>query len=654
MAKYADLKSFVQDKYYDLLSSEIQKFVDQNLDGNGFHSINVVSLLQHKVDNLVVKTICCQEAGLHTIKMRVGVAIDVVDLSLGTRKTEAVRKTRWFYVALEANIDEKLLNPVPSYTEEFYSGHFKEGSALDQFLLPYVYTTELENMADDFTMFYCSDADYDGYKFPADYVLDAMELECHAADLPDGCFGRMYFKESKASIYSIYPSIGEVKNPDAKIKPGTILLNRNRFYLGNDGTFRLTIAHELIHWYLHKKYFKLLSILDDDADVLSCEVEPNQLTDNMEPAQKAHWFAEWQANALAIRIAMPQELTVQAFREAKAAASPYMHTGDYVEDVISRVADMFDVPKFVAKQRARQLDWDLVDGAFVRADGIHYESFAFKEGILNQHQSFIIDRKGYSQLYQRSTEFAELIDYGKYIYLGYVVCKNDPKYVMADTSLGYADLKLTDYGREHADECCLIFTWKSSSCLEDLKDKYEFYGQAYLSKEVSAEPYVEYTYDEKFNLNYHQTPEQIAAAVAVYNAAMDEEKRIKAEMLNQGCDDFASSLMYHMDRKQITVDQLVERSRLSDTTIKKYRSGQIKNPPVENVMAVCIGLNLPKAYSKHLLESASFVLNGGKPRDRAYLFCLDYGDGTIDQWNMILDAFGEAHIPYIRNQKKSK
>ena len=426
MAKYPDLKSFVNVNYIDVLSSEIQKFVDKNLDGNGFHSINVVSLMQHRVENVAVKTIRCQEAGLQKIKMKIGVAADIVDLTLGTKKTEASRKTRWFYVTVEANIDEKLKDPIPLYTEEFYSGHFEKESALDQFLLPYVYTAELENMADDFTLFYCTDAIYDGYKFPAEYVLRELGIDCHSADLPDNCFGRMYFKEGKASIYSSYPMIGEVNDSDAKIKPGTILLNRNRFYLGNDGTFRLTIAHELIHWYLHKKYFKLLSILDDDAEVLSCEVEPNQLDDSMAPAQKAHWFAEWQANALAIRIAMPQELTVRAFYEARETASPYVYTGEFVEDIISRVAVLFDVPRFVVKQRARQLDWDLVDGAFVHVDGRYHDAFSFQEGILDQHQTFILDQKGYEKLYHNSREFADLIDSGKYIYLGYVVCKNDP------------------------------------------------------------------------------------------------------------------------------------------------------------------------------------------------------------------------------------
>ena len=121
-------------------------------------------------------------------------------------------------------------------------------------------------------------------------------------------------------------------------------------------------------------------------------------------------------------------------------------------------------------------------------------------------------------------------------------------------------------------------------------------------------------------------------------------------MMSNGYDSFADALTYHMDWKKITVDDLVERSGLSDTTIKNYRAGKIPQPPIENVMAVCIGLNLSKVLALDLLSKASYQL-GENPRDVAYKFLLDYSDGTLHQWNLILDAFGQPNIPNIRNQK---
>lgn len=647
MAKYPDLKSYIQVNHMELLKNEVQKFVDKSYDGNGFHSINVLSLCKHKIENLEVKTLCCHDDIGPRIKIDISVSADIVELGLGTKEIEADRKKRWFTVYIQANLIDGLKDIAVLDTKEFYNGHFEKENALDQFLVPYIYTADLEDQADDFTLFYCSDAIYEGYMLPVYYILQVLEIDYYVADLPENCFGRMYFKPSTATVYQKYPYVGEVKIENHTINPGTILISRQRYFLGNEGTQRLTIAHEIIHWYLHQKYFKLLALLDDESDMMSCESEPNHYDEAMTLAQKAHWFAEWQANALAIRVAMPKDLVVKAFIEAREAAHPYHYTGELVEDILRRVADLFDVPIYAAKQRARQLDFDDADGAFVYVDGKHYDPFWFKEGILDQHQTFVIDQSGFDSLYSRNSDFAGLIDSGKFIYLGYVTCINDPKYVTVDFRNKEARLVLTDYAREHADECCLIYSWKSTSYL---KDVYEFYGQSYLSKEVNADYYVEHTYDKDFNHNCVQTAEAISEAVATYNAAYDAEMQIVIEMMQKGYNNFADVLLYHMDRKNITVDDLVERAGLSDTTIKKYRAGKIQQPPIENVMAVCIGLNLSKNLAINLLSTASYTL-GESPRDRAYKFLLDYTDGTLQQWNAILSAFKQPPIPYIRNQK---
>ena len=299
---------------------------------------------------------------------------------LGTSSYEADRKSRWFTVYLQGILKDGLTDVTVLDTKEFHNGKFKKESALDQFLVPYIYTASLEETAEDFTSFYCCDAIYDGYKLPVSSILEAFEIKYYLADLPDNCFGRMYFRKAVAAVYETYPYIGEVKQVDKEIEPGTMLISRQKYYLGSDGTQRLTIAHEIIHWYLHQKYFKLLAFLDDQTDMMSCEVEPSRFEESMTMAQKAHWYAEWQANALALRIAMPQDLMAKVFQEARQAAHPHHFTGDLIEDMLRRVAALFDVPIFAAKQRARQLDFDDADGAFIYVDGKWHEPILVYRG----------------------------------------------------------------------------------------------------------------------------------------------------------------------------------------------------------------------------------------------------------------------------------
>lgn len=647
MASYPDLKSYLYAKHKELLEDAVQKYIDKHLDGNGFHNLNVLSLTAYELDNFEIKSVRCKDELGDLINMDVIISADVVELGLGTKKYEADRKNRWFIVTVRGDLSSKFSALCVMNTTEYFDKKFVKDSALDQFLVPYIYSADLEENADTFILFYIEDAIYDGYMLSVYDILRAFNLDFYYADLPDNCFGRMYFKPARADVYINYPCIGETKLENHDIRPGTILISRKKYFLGNVGTQRLTIAHELMHWYLHRKYFMLLSLLDEEAENMSCEVEPCDYSETLTAAQKAHWFAEWQANALAFRVAMPDALFVKAMHEAKAASSSYYFTGFHVEDILHRISVLFDVPEYVVKQRARQLDWDLADGAFVFVDGEHYFPFSFTEGILDYHQTFVIHKASHDMLCESSSEYSELIESGKYVYLGYVTCINDPKYIVVEQHSKAPRLVLSDYAIEHADECCLIFSWKSTSYW---KDECEFYGQAYLSKEVTAEPYVEYTYDKDFNSKSKQSASEIREAVAAYQVALKKDNEVQIAMMKQGCNDFASTLIFHMDRKHITIDQLVERSELSDTTIKKYRSGDVATPPIENVMAVCIGLNLQKKYCEHLLLTASYSL-GSTKRDNAYRFLLDYTDGTLLQWNNILDAFKVSHIPYNRGQK---
>ncbi len=647
MASYPDLKSYLYAKHKDILEDAVQKYVDKHLDGIGFHSLNVLSLTAYELDNFEIKSVRCKDEPGDLINIDIIISVDVIELRLGTKIYEADRKNHWFIVTVRGDLINKFNDLCVLNTTEYFDKKFVKESALDQFLLPYIYSADLEEHADKFTLFYAKDAIYDGYMLPVYDILRMFELDFYYADLPKNCFGRMYFKPSKADVYVNYPYFGERKMENYDIRPGTILISRQKYFMGNIGTQRLTIAHELMHWYLHKKYFMLLSLLDEEAENMSCEVEPSDYSDELTAAQKAHWFAEWQANALAFRVTMPDALFIKAMHEAKAAAHPYKFLGCHVEDILHRVACLFDVPEYAVKQRAKQLDWDLADGAFVFVDGVHYFPFSFTKGILDYHQTFVIGRASHEMLCETQDEYAELINSGKYVYLGYVTCINDPKYITVEQYGSKTRLVLSDYAREHAEECCLIFSWRSTSYW---KDECEFYGQAYLSKEVTAEPYVEYTYDKDFNDKFKQNAAEIREEVEAYQSALKKYNEVRIEMMKQGCNDFASTLVFHMGRKDVTIDQLVERSELSDTTIKKYRNGYVKTPPIENVMAICIGLNLQKKYCEHLLLTASYSL-GSTKRDNAYRFLLDYTDGTLLQWNTILKEFDVPHIPDKRGQK---
>ena len=122
---YSDFKSYIQDKYCDVLTEAIQAFVNTHHDGIGFHGINVLSIAEQKVENVEVKSLVCHEDGIgDLLRMEVRTAADIVEMSLGTKAIEASRKTRWFIVHMTAELRHGLHDVKVFRTEENYYGEF--------------------------------------------------------------------------------------------------------------------------------------------------------------------------------------------------------------------------------------------------------------------------------------------------------------------------------------------------------------------------------------------------------------------------------------------------------------------------------------------------------------------------------------------------
>ncbi len=648
---YADFKSYIQDKYSDYLLKIVSDFVNEYHDGQGFHTLNVLSICDQKVEKLNVKSIRCTDMPDPFVKIEVNLTADIVMMGLGTKSYEADRKTRWFTVTIVACLRDGMeIKKDQTSIKEYAPGTWDKTTALDEFGVPYVYAAELENIADDFFEFYCQDAIYNMYNFPYGHVMEQLGIRAYEAELPENTMGRMYFKKDKATVYhKFHPHFPEHRSEDEDIEPGTMLISKDNYFMRKAGCYMMTIAHEIVHWYYHQKFFKIISLLDDNLSVMSCDVEPQKYDEGMTSLQKAMWFVEWQANSIGIRIAMPQALFVQAVNEAYAAAREIPRMGCYwaevVEDTIHRVAMLFDVSDFVAKQRAIQLGWDVAAGTFIYVDGRKHEPFFFKEGTLEQKQSFVIDKAGLEKVCTANPRLKELLDSERFIYLGYVVCIFDEKYVREATDdekrWNGSDYELTDYAREHVDECCLIFDWESIS---GIKDDGGFYGQCYLSKDISVNNRVEHTYNPFFENN--QTVEEIAKAAADYKTMYAEEERV----LKETPDNFSEALVYHMKRKHVTVDDLAASSGLSTTTVKKYRSGKV-TPDIDNIMAVFIGMNLGTTYCEDMLDLADIKLSNRTEKGRAYKTLIqEYTDGSLDQWNTFLKGYGLEPIPNKRNQ----
>lgn len=598
---YTDFKSYIQDKYCDLLTEAIQKFVNEHHDGIGFHGFNVLSLAEQRIENVEVKSLVCHEEGIgDLLRMEVRTAADIVEMSLGTKEIEAGRKTRWFIVHMTAELNQGLHDVKVYKTEENYYGEFEPEGALDAYMIPYIHTDDLEDMGDDFYEYYCADAIYDGYVLPYSHIMRKMGIQAVESDLPDNVFGRIYFKPTKVKYWVKYYPMpkSEVEN---LVPAGTMVINQHHHFLGNFGSALNTVAHEIAHWMLHKKFFEILALLDEGANQLSCEVTPEIPREEMTGIQKAIWWAEWQANNLAPRLVMPRNLFLEALAQCyDDNFTPVYYRGEHLETALEKTAELFGVSRYEAKVRAIQLGIMEAEGTFLYSEKFYVYPISFRRKALSKNQTFAIDRKSYEKLLATDAEFASLIQQGHFVYAECFVVQNDPLFVEeSDSPHMEGVLVLTDYARENAHECCMIFEREYKS---DGKYNYEYYGQCYLSKELTDDILVETK--QTSDLSNQNLKERAAAA-----AKLKDEGSSFMAIMRELPNSFSGTFDKHMrrikkpDGKKMTNLEMAMRTGLSEDYIAKLRKDEL-NVKLETVCALCIGLHLPPCFSKDMLRKA--------------------------------------------------
>ncbi|MDO5443373.1 MAG: hypothetical protein Q4G10_06845, partial [Bacteroidia bacterium] len=102
---------------------------------------------------------------------------------------------------------------------------------------------------------------------PINEIIEAMELIVYPAPLPDGIFGRTYFNDATVTTYTDKTSTETV---EMAVRPGTILVNPDVFFMRNIGSVNNTIIHECVHWDKHYKFFELQKLLNPEIQAISC------------------------------------------------------------------------------------------------------------------------------------------------------------------------------------------------------------------------------------------------------------------------------------------------------------------------------------------------------------------------------------------------
>ena len=100
-----------------------------------------------------------------------------------------------------------------------------------------------------------------------------------------------------------------------------------------------------------------------------------------------------------------------------------------------------------------------------------------------------------------------------------------------------------------------------------------------------------------------------------------ERAKKEVEVLNGMPNSFPKALCYVMRLSGFTKEALAFESKVSESTIGRYRTGKVKHYSEKNVVALCVAMHLPPWLSFKLIGKAGFSLAATREQ-QAYLMVL--------------------------------
>lgn len=623
MAQYANLKDYFQNKHIKLIQDAVTNYLKDDA----------------KITATVIQSlVCTDDDAEYNAEFEIGVSVK----ALGVKMTAALS----FIVTVRGNIEQRFKDIEVIDVRSVGNDSFPEDNILSQFILPDIHEDEIERIGSDLYNFYSEYGYFENYKLSIPLLVDEGKL--FFAPLPKNCLGRIILSESDVEIIQNVQTEYGLKPEKFTIRAahGTILLNYEKYAKEMDGGLRITVAHELVHTLFHDRFLKLLQLLGKEKVDLHSSTEPITFDENMSDIQKALCIAEWQADILAMTLAIPAITVEAAIQEiANDPSTYYTNYGDRMQACVNKFAKVYGVSPYVAKERLRQLGYDFVDGTCLEYEDngmkILAAPFYFQPGTLDDDETFIISRDEYERLLREDVEFTELINSGRYIYLGYVVCMLSSKYVAETFNSDDVEFVLTDYAREHADECLIKFRYKK---IANTSFIYSDHISSYLSKIPEF---------NKVKIESLKTCESNKELDVKINDDIENYVDVIKELKSQECSTFANTLVLHMRKNNVDESILSYRTNINVTLIRGYYKGEKGQPSEENVMALCIGLKLHPDFCYDMFEKANYFIKSDTPKHLAYRFLFKYTSKSIDTCNAILEKLGQKPIPK-KNKPQSR
>ena len=548
--------------------------------------------------------------------------VDVEGVYGKYRDHDSFTSTFWLILYCKGSLDKKLEDFYIIDLEEYMPG--RPTKPLTGDLIPYIYKEQYDDYSYEILNKYYPEAFDSVKKIDVDVLASRMGLKVinHSISKNRKVFGQLYFDDVSSILYDEKTE----QNKKYSVKKNTLIVDTKATYLRAYGCRNMTVAHECIHAYLHRKAFRFAQIVNEQLSYIQCGVDG--VMKGGSKKTQTEWM-EIQANGIAPCIIMPKGPFLQ---EANRLFGLYSSvtledTLEVICEIIKSLSKTFGATIYAVRKRLIDLGFEVAVGAFNWVDDGYVRPYAFKRGSLSPTETFTIS---YKDIFQKITDGRSPLIYdffeGKLQFVENHVVVNSDKYI------DYVDGNpiLSEYARYHMDECCVKFEYKS---INGFGSGSEFGLMCYLCRDCTKEI--------EFDLSISGDKPEILKDpnfAVRYNTHKDNVQEIIDNISRLT---FNEILNYLMDYLDINITELSIDSGKSERTIGRYLNGENKVPEKRTVVALLRALNLPLEICNICIRQAGIAFVSGNREDDALLTVMQsFRNCKVNKADEFLESLG--------------
>lgn len=597
MAK--SFEKFIQDNFYNEIYAGIETYFHKNRRSLDLSIPRFFKQWRETLSDIHIKYVNAED------KDPKGMKIDFYPIVVATFEIEGRTKydveldTKdiWFRLHCSGDLSNAL-SDFTIHNIEVLSSQFNRAAPVTDSLVPYIKSTSLEDHATRILSQFYPEALEEPQRVSGKVLAERMGLSVidHGIEADASIFGQIYFYDAEPFLYDRETGFTKQKS----ILANTIIIDSlSPLSRSNEN---ITIAHECVHYALHRKVFEFARVCNYNLSKIQCGFANS--FEVVDFAEESSWM-EWHANFIAPRIIMP----INQFKEKadffiKKHLTEHQETEpiEVMESVIDSLAQFFDVPKSAAKTRLVDVGFYEAVGTYIYTDKKRIKPHKpSKANVITGKQTYSI---GLTDLFCEilgNSDLKTSIDCGKYVYVDSHVVLNTPKYVDKSSSDTW---QLTKYARHNMDECCLVFDVEVSAKYK-IPDKYATY--CVLNREADSP----YEIQIKFHDGYENASDE---KQTTYLRNMEKDAQSVYLSLPR---DLGGTIETLKKWKKMTNDDIADEVMCNEKTIRRIINGDTK-PTLENLLPICFALKLTPVFTYDILEKAGLGLRYD----------------TIEQWHL--------------------